>query len=97
MSIDISPEIQNRLAARAHAEGLSVNVLLARLIEEREELAAILERTEAHIAPLSPKDLQAKIERGFLQSERGEVVDGDTFTAGLLREMDEMERERRVG
>lgn len=97
MSIDISPETQTRLAARAHAEGMSVDALLARLIEEREELAAILDRTEAHVAPLSQEELQAKVERGFLQSEGDEVVDGDTFTAGLVREMDEMERKRRVG
>jgi hypothetical protein len=75
---------------------MSVDAFLARLIEEREQLAAIIERTEAQVAPLSQEELQAKLERGFLQSEHGEVVDGDTFS-GLMREMDEMERKRRVG
>jgi len=97
MSIDISPEIKTRLAAKAHAEGMSVDAFLARLIDDREELTAIIERTEAHAAPLSQEDLQTKIERGFLESERDEVMDGDAFTAGLLRKMDEMEAKRRVG
>jgi hypothetical protein len=97
MSIDISPETQTRLTASAHAEGMSVDAFLARLIDEREEVAAIIDRTEARIAPLSQQEIQAKLERGFLQSERGEVMDGDTFTAGLLHDMDEMERKRCVG
>jgi hypothetical protein len=41
--------------------------------------------------------MQEKIERGFLQSERGKFVDGDTFSAELLREIAKMERKRRVG
>jgi hypothetical protein len=97
MSIDISPKTQARLIATAHAEGMSVDAFLARLIDEREEFTAMIERTEAHVRPLSQEETQAKIERGFSHSERGEVVDGDTFTAGLLSEMDEMERKRRVG
>ncbi|MGI9072249.1 MAG: hypothetical protein ACR2JB_13270 [Bryobacteraceae bacterium] len=94
MSIDISPETEARLTATARAEGMSVDGLLARLIDEREQLAAIIAKTEARLAPVSREEIQAKIERGFLQSERGEVVDGDTFTARLL---DEMERKRHVG
>jgi len=76
---------------------MSVDAFLARLIDEREELTAMIDRTEAHAAPLSRNDSQTKIERGFLESERNEVVDGDTFAVGLLREMDEMEAKRRVG
>jgi len=34
MSIDISPETQARLIAAAHAEGMSVDGLLGRLIDE---------------------------------------------------------------
>ncbi len=94
MSIDISPETEARLMATAHAEGMSVDGLLARLIDEREQLAAIIEQMDAHLAPMSEREVRAKIERGFLQSERGEVLDGDTFTAGLL---DEMERKRHMG
>ncbi len=53
MSIDISPETEARLRATAHAEGMSVDGLLARLIDEREQLAAIIEQTDAHLAPVS--------------------------------------------
>lgn len=70
MSIDISPDTQNRLIARAHAKGISLDALLARMIDEREELAAA--------------ELRDKIERGFRQSESGEVTDGEMFTAGLI-------------
>jgi len=43
---------------------------------------------------VSEEEVRGKIERGFLQSESGEVLDGDTFTASLL---DQMERKRRMG
>ena len=94
MNLDLSPETEARLAATAHAEGMSIDGLLGCLIDEREQLAAIIEQTETHLAPVSREQIQAKIEEGFLQSERGEVVDGDIFTARLL---DEMERKRHVG
>jgi hypothetical protein len=94
MSIDISPETETRLTTRAQAEGMSVDAFLSRLIYEREELAAIIERAEDHD---TPEEIRAKIERGFFQSERGEVMDGETFTAELLRDMDKMERNHRVG
>jgi hypothetical protein len=97
MSIDISPEIETRLTTRAHAEGMSVETFLLRLIDEREELAEIIERAYADDPPRSIEEIRAKIARGFVQSEDGEVVDGDTFTSELLGEMDEMERSRRVG
>jgi hypothetical protein len=97
MSADISTRIQARLSAMARSEGLSIDALLERLLNEREELAAIIEATEAHFAPVSREDIQDKLERGFAESKRGEVADGDAFTAQLLRELDEMERNRRVG
>ncbi len=97
MRIDVSPRIQARLTATADAEGMSVDAFLERMIDEHGQLAAIIEQTAAHLAPLSEQEIRAKIEQGFLQSERGEVADGDTFTAGLLSEIDEMERKRRVG
>jgi hypothetical protein len=60
-------------------------------------LIAAIERTDAHFAPLWQEEIRDKIERGFQKSEHGEVVDGDTFTAGLVSDIDEMERKRRVG
>ena len=92
MSIDISSKNEARLRATAQAEGVSVDAYVERLINEREELAAIV--TQA--AALSPEVARAKIERGFLQSERGEVADGATFSSALLAELDELEHKRRA-
>lgn len=97
MSVHLSPETQSRLAAKAHAEGMPPDTFLARMLDEREELTAILEHIEAQNAPASDNELRAKVERGFVQSERAETVDGGTFMAGLFREMDEMEHKRRAG
>ncbi len=97
MSIDISQNLQSRLMASAQAEGVSLDVFLERLINERDELTAIIEQTEARCESLSQEDIEDKIERGFVQSERGEVVDGDTFTRELLSGLDDMERKRHVG
>jgi hypothetical protein len=38
-----------------------------------------------------------KIERGFLESEHGEVADGEAFSAGLIAELDKFDRNRRAG
>jgi predicted transcriptional regulator len=97
MSIDILPAIQSRLLASAEAEGLSLNDFLERLIDEREELASIVEEALEHHEPLSQQAIQEKIERGYLQSERGEVMDGDTFVRELRNELEEMARKRRAG
>ena len=97
MNIDISPNLQSRLLASAQAEGLSPDAFLERLIDERDELTAVIERSHAQCEPLSQDDIQHKIERGFVQSERGEVVDGDTFTRELLSDLDDIEPQRRLG
>jgi phosphosulfolactate synthase (CoM biosynthesis protein A) len=97
MSIDISRENEARLIATAQAEGVSVDAYLERLMNEREEVAAIVERASALVTQLSDGETRAKIESGFLQSERGEVVDGETFSAGLLAELDDLEQKRRAG
>jgi hypothetical protein len=97
LSIDLSTKTEERLLAAARAEGVSVDTLVQRLIAEREEFAELIERAAAHAGAVSREQVQAKIERGFAQSERGEVVDGEVFTAGLLDELDEMERKRRAG
>lgn len=97
MSVHLSPETQSRLAAKARAEGVPPDTFLTCMLDEREELSAILERIEAQNATVSDDELRAKIERGFVQSERAETVDGSTFMAGLLREVDEMEHKRHTG
>jgi hypothetical protein len=97
MSIDISSKNEARLRATAQAEGVSVDAYVERLMNEREELAAIVTRATTRMPALSPEEARAKIERGFLQSERGEVVDGETFSSELLAELDELEHKRRAG
>ncbi len=66
-------------------------------MNERKEIVAIIERAAARMPRLSDEGTRAKIERGFLQSERGEVHDGEAFSAGLLAELDELERKGRAG
>lgn len=95
--IDISPKNEARLRARAQAEGVSVDSYLEQVLNEREALHAAADRAAARMPPLSHDETRAKIERGFLQSERGEVRDGETFSAGLLAELDDLERARRAG
>jgi hypothetical protein len=97
MSIDISPKNEARLRATAQAEGVSVDAYVEQLLNEREELATIVERAAARMPRLSHEETRAKIERGFLQSERGDVDDGEGFSAGLLAELDELEHKRRAG
>jgi len=97
MSIDISSKNAARLKATAQAEGVSVDAYVERLMNEREELVAIVARTAAGMPSLSPEKALGKIERGFLQSERGEVVDGEAFCSALLADLDELEHKRRAG
>jgi len=66
-------------------------------MNEREELTAIIEQAVAPARPLTHDEMHAKIERGFLQSERGEVVDGEMFADSLLAELDDLVRKRRAG
>ena len=94
MSIAISDKNEARLIATAQAEGISVDAYLERLMNERDELAEIVERAAS---PFSLEETRAKIERGFLQSERDEVVDGETFSAELLADLDDPEHKRRAG
>ena len=95
MSIEISPQTEARLVATAHAEGVSVSTFIERLMEEREEVAAIVDRAGARSASLSKEEVRARIERSFAQSERGEVVDGETFVGELLSDLDEARRPAR--
>jgi hypothetical protein len=97
MSIDISRKNAARLEATARAEGISVDTYIERLMNEREEFAAIIERSAARMPLVSQEGLRSHIEEGFRQSENGEVVDGEDFCNGLLSELDDLERKRRAG
>lgn len=96
MSIDLSSKNEARLKATAQTEGVSVDACVETLLNEREEFAAIVERASAHLPRLS-HETRSRIERGFLQSERGEVVDGEASSARFLAELDEMEHRRLAG
>jgi antitoxin component of RelBE/YafQ-DinJ toxin-antitoxin module len=95
--MEVSPDLQLRLKASAQAEGLPVDVFLRRLIDEHDQLAALVEKTQVQSEHASREAIAAKLERGLLQSDRGEVVDGDTFADRLLNALDEIERKRHVG
>ena len=97
MSIDISSRNEARLKATGEAEGVSVDACVEGLLDEREDFTAIVERASARLPRLSHEETRTTIERGFLQSERGAVLDGEAFSAGLLAELDEMEHRRRAG
>ena len=97
MRLDISSKNEARLKATAQAEGVSVDAYIERLLDEQQELAVIVTRSAERMPNLSEENASAKIERGFLQSERGEVVDGETFAATLLAELDELEYKHRAG
>jgi len=97
MSIDISSKNEARLKATAQAEGVSVDAYVERLLDKQEELAAIVTRSVERMPNLSKEEASAKIERGFLQSEPGEVVDGETFASALLADLDDLEYKHRAG
>ena len=97
MGIDISAKNEARLRATAQAEGVSIDAYIEQILNEREEFVSIAERTAALMPRLSRDDQRVKIERGFRQSERGETADGETFSAGLVAELEELERNRRTG
>ncbi|HYW43686.1 MAG TPA: hypothetical protein VE959_12570 [Bryobacteraceae bacterium] len=96
MSLDISLKNESRLIASAEAEGVSVDAYVERLINEQEEVASTIERSDARRTPLTDEEARAKIDRGYLQSERGEVADGEAFCAGVLAELDDIEHRRRA-
>ncbi len=97
MSIDISSKNEARLKATAQAEGVSVDAYVERLLDKQEELAAFVTRSVERMPNLSKEEASAKIERGFLQSEPGEVVDGETFASALLADLDDLEYKHRAG
>jgi len=77
MSIDISSKNEARLKATAQAEGVSVDAYIERLLEEREELAAIVTRSAERMPNLSKQEASAKIERGFLHSDSRRKLNAD--------------------
>ena len=76
MTIDVSPEVEIQLKAKARAEGLSPGASVERLIIETESrrvrLAAFQQVIEERVASLA----------------NGETVDGEEVMGRLIRELD---------
>jgi predicted transcriptional regulator len=89
MSLDISPEIEARILARAKEAGLSIDDYLEQVVNENEQFDAIINKIEAKTKPLSPEQVKAKIDRGLAQLERGEYVDGERFMKELLSDIED--------
>jgi predicted transcriptional regulator len=77
MTIDISPEIEGRLKAKAFTEGVSVGEYVARLVfEEDARRIRLTEFTQA-------------IDERLRSLNSGESVDGEEVMARLIGELDE--------
>ena len=77
MTIDISPEIEVRLKAKAFTEGVSVGEYVARLVfEEDARRIRLTEFTQA-------------IDERLRSLNGGESVDGEEVMARLIGELDE--------
>jgi predicted transcriptional regulator len=77
MTIELSPEIEARLKAKADAEGVSITAYLERLVFEEEARSIRLAAFE-----------QAISER-LRSLSGGESVDGEEVMARLVAELDE--------
>ena len=84
MTIDLSPEIEARLKAKADAEGVSVAAYVERLVSEEESrvvrVAAFGEAIRERLESLNA----------------GESVDGEEVMTRLLAELDEPRQARGV-
>ena len=79
MTIDISPEIEGRLKAKASTEGVSVGEYVGRLVlEEDARRIRLHEFTQA-------------IDKRLRSLDGGESVDGEEVMARLIAELDEGE------
>jgi hypothetical protein len=96
VNIEISEKNEARFKANAQAQGVSPDAYLEQLMDERDELASIAGRASAGMPMLSIEETRLKIERGFMQSERGEVVDGEEFTSSVLARLRVAEHNRRT-
>jgi len=80
MTIDISPEIEGRLKAKAFTEGVSVGEYVARLVFEE----------DARRIRLS--EFAQAIDERLRSLNGGESVDGEKVMARLIGELDERRR-----
>jgi hypothetical protein len=92
MSLNVSLEIEARIAANAQDAGVSIDTYLERVVEEDEAITALVAQADARRPALSRQEVSAKIERGLTQLERGDCVDGEQFMAELMTDLDSRER-----
>ena len=88
MSPNVSPEVEARIVAKAQEAGVSVDEYLEQVVGENEEFAARVRELDASTTPLSREEIQARLDRGVAQLERGDYVDGEPFMSDLLSGID---------
>jgi predicted transcriptional regulator len=76
MSIDVSPELEARLQTQAREQGVSLSSYLERLVQHEEQRM------------LQLKEVRERISEGVAALDCGESVDGETFMAELIAELD---------
>jgi hypothetical protein len=89
VSLDISPEIEARIVAKAQEAGLSIDDYLEHIVNENEQFETAVRKLEASAGRLSQQEANAKMDRGLAQIERGEYVDGERFMRELLSGIDD--------
>ena len=77
MTIDLSPEIEARLKAKAHAEGVSVGAYVERLVFEEDTRRIRL------------AEFGQAISERLTSLRGGESVDGEEVMTPLIAELDE--------
>ncbi|MEX2263639.1 MAG: hypothetical protein WD696_16910 [Bryobacteraceae bacterium] len=97
MSLNVSPEVEARIVAKAQEAGVSVDDYLEQVVGENEEFGAKVRELEANTKALSREEIQGKLDRGVAQLERGDYVDGEQFMADLLAGIKDVKPKRRAG
>ena len=77
MIIDVSPETEAQLKAKAQAEGVSVAAYVERLLLDDESRSMRL------------RDFQQAIDERLSSLDNGEFVDGEEVMARLIAELDQ--------
>jgi len=82
MNIEISRELEADVQAKAHAEGVSVNAYVERLIREDQDWG---EHLEPQLDEADPEyaDIRVSVMEGLDQAERGEARPAEVVFAEL--------------
>jgi hypothetical protein len=71
MSLDISPETEARLAARAQEQGLSIDALLERLLKDADGLPPSTANGEAPVLPARYLGVRGSLHRRDIYDDVG--------------------------